>query len=80
MDWAAFKPLGRWEKIGVGLFVLLFVVFGGLVEQKSAFLTCRMGDLDVSLRAAWAAAMMPIFTPSPATTTGIISIRRCTRS
>jgi hypothetical protein len=50
----ACKPLGRWEKIGIGVVVLLFVVFGGLVEQRSAFLERRMGDLDVFLRAAWA--------------------------
>jgi hypothetical protein len=54
MDGAAFKPLGNSEKIGVALFFLMLVVFGGLVEQRSAFLTRRMGDLDVFLRAAWA--------------------------
>jgi alpha-1,2-mannosyltransferase len=53
-DASALRPLGRWEKIGVGLILLMFVVFGAIVEQRSAFLSRRMGDLDVFLRAAWA--------------------------
>src|SRR5262249_33720576 len=54
MDGDATKPLGRWGKIGVIAFFLLLAGFGAHVEQKSAFLTRRMGDLDVFLRAAWA--------------------------
>ena len=54
MDSSAMKPLGRWGKIGVGLFALLFIVLGGVVENRSAFMERRMGDLDVFLRAAWA--------------------------
>lgn len=48
------EPLSRWGKIGVVLFFLLLLGFGAHVEQKSAFLTRRMGDLDVFLRASWA--------------------------
>jgi len=54
MDETATKPLGRLGKIGIVLFVLFLLGFGAHVEQKSAFLTRRMGDLDVFLRAAWA--------------------------
>ena len=54
MDGSAIKPLGRWERCGLSLFVLLLCALGGLVEYRSAFLTRRMGDLDVFLRAAWA--------------------------
>src|SRR5262245_49589359 len=40
----------------IGIFVLLtgFLVFGVLVEIRSAFLKRRMTDLDIYLRAAWA--------------------------
>ncbi len=51
---AAFDPLQRWEKVCVGLLLASAVVFGGLVENKSAFLNRRMGDLGCYLRAAWA--------------------------
>jgi hypothetical protein len=44
----------RWTVIGIGLWLLLVVVFGALVEYRSAFLKRRMTDLDVYLRAAWA--------------------------
>jgi alpha-1,2-mannosyltransferase len=54
MELRAQAPLGKAGKIGLAAFVLLLIVFGGLVEQRSAFLTRRMGDLDVFLRAAWA--------------------------
>ena len=54
MDCPAIKPLTRWEKAGLALFALVFVALGGMVEYRSAFLTRRMGDLDVFLRAAWA--------------------------
>ena len=54
MEWSAYKPLSRGQRVGVWLFALVLVVLGLLVEQKSAFLSRRMGDLDVFLRAAWA--------------------------
>jgi hypothetical protein len=54
MDGSATKPLSRWEKIGIALFVVFLLGFGVHVEQRSAFLERRMGDLDVFLRAAWA--------------------------
>src|ERR1017187_3805387 len=54
MEGEATQPLGRWGKVGLVLFFLLLMGFGAHVEQKSAFLTRRMGDLDVFLRAAWA--------------------------
>jgi hypothetical protein len=34
--------------------LLAFIVFGGIVEMRSAFLKGRMCDLDVYLRGAWA--------------------------
>jgi hypothetical protein len=54
MDTQALAPLGRKEKLGLAAFAVFLLAFGGLVEQRSAFLTRRMGDLDVFLRAAWA--------------------------
>ena len=54
MDGEATKPLRRVGKIGVALFFVLLILFGAHVEQRSAFLSRRMGDLDVFLRAAWA--------------------------
>ncbi len=49
-------PLGlaRWEKAGLVLLIAFFVLFGVSVEYRSAFLTRRMTDLGVYLRAAWA--------------------------
>ena len=58
MDAAATKPLGRWEKVGLALFFVILLALGGMVEYRSAFLTRRMGDLDVFLRAAWAVRIM----------------------
>jgi hypothetical protein len=49
--WA--RPLG-YERLGIWLFFGCVVVFGAIVEMRSAFLTSRMTDLDVYLRAAWA--------------------------
>jgi alpha-1,2-mannosyltransferase len=54
MDGSATQPLNRWERIGITLFVICLLAFGAHVEQRSAFLERRMGDLDVFLRAAWA--------------------------
>jgi hypothetical protein len=47
-------PLTRWEVWGLVAIGIAFVVFGDLVEMRSAFLSKRMGDLDCYLRAAWA--------------------------
>ena len=54
MEETATKPLSRFGKGLVALFFIFLVAFGAHVEQRSAFLTRRMGDLDVFLRAAWA--------------------------
>jgi hypothetical protein len=55
MTWtgAAERP-AKWEWGVLALLVLLAVVFGGLVEMRSAFLTRRMTDLPCYLRGAWA--------------------------
>ena len=42
------------ERKGIALFFLTALIFGGIVEMRSAFLQYRMTDLDVYLRAAWA--------------------------
>jgi alpha-1,2-mannosyltransferase len=44
----------RWERWAVALVLVVLVVFGCLVEYRSAFLSRRMGDLGCYLRAAWA--------------------------
>jgi hypothetical protein len=46
--------LKTWERIGIILFFIGLVGFGGLVEMRSAFLRRHMTDLGVYLRAAWA--------------------------
>lgn len=46
--------LNRWEKVGLIALAVAAVLFGVLVEIRSALLTRRMTDLDVYLRAAWA--------------------------
>jgi hypothetical protein len=46
--------LSRWEKSGLVFLALVLVVFGGFVVVRSAFLSQRLGDLGVYLRAAWA--------------------------
>jgi hypothetical protein len=43
-----------WGRCGVALVLAGLVVFGGVVEFRSAFLKRRMGDLEVFLRAGWA--------------------------
>ncbi len=47
-------PLSRWERRGLIALAVLALLFGCLVEFRSAFLKRRMTDLDVYLRAAWA--------------------------
>ena len=55
------QPLRRWERGAVALLFTALVLFGVLVEKRSAFMTkregrasSRMGDLGCYLRAAWA--------------------------
>src|SRR5262245_4334656 len=48
------EPLRLWERRGLWLLLLLIVAFSGLVLYRSAYLSRRMGDLGVYLRAAWA--------------------------
>lgn len=47
-------PLTRGERRGLILAGIALVVFGTVVELRTAFLQRRMGDLGVFLRAAWA--------------------------
>jgi len=49
-----FEPLLPWERRGLWVLVGFFVVFGVLVEYRSAFLKRRMTDLNCYLRASWA--------------------------
>jgi hypothetical protein len=46
--------LSRTHRWLIAALFLAFVAFGGMVELRSAFLSRRMGDLGVYLRAAWA--------------------------
>lgn len=46
--------LSRGERWALALLAAALLVFGALVEVRSAFLHRRMGDLEVFLRAAWA--------------------------
>jgi alpha-1,2-mannosyltransferase len=48
------SSLTQVERGGLWLLFVVFVVFGGVVELRSAFLRRRMGDLEVFLRTAWA--------------------------
>lgn len=47
-------PLTKWQRALVAAFLLGFALFGVAVEVRSAFLSRRMGDLGVYLRAGWA--------------------------
>ncbi|HEV3203974.1 MAG TPA: glycosyltransferase family 87 protein [Gemmataceae bacterium] len=49
-----FTGLSPWERRGLIALVLVFLVFGLVVEKRSAFMQRRMTDLGVYLRAAWA--------------------------
>ncbi len=53
-------PPCRGERLALLGFVAVFVVFGALVEYRSAFQRTRKGDLDVFLRAAGPSAPTPI--------------------
>lgn len=46
--------LTPWQRRGLWALLAGFMLFGGLVELRSAFLKRRMTDLGVYLRAAWA--------------------------
>jgi hypothetical protein len=48
------RRLGRWERIAVVGFLLLFMPLGFMVVKRAAFMDRRMGDLGCYLRAAWA--------------------------
>src|SRR5438874_4947304 len=48
------QPVRRWERWALSFLFVAIVVFGALVENKSAFMERRMGDLGCYLRAAWA--------------------------
>jgi alpha-1,2-mannosyltransferase len=50
-----FEGPTRLERIGLVALFAAAIIFGPLVELRSAFLTHRRTDLDVFLRAAWAA-------------------------
>ncbi len=47
-------PLSKWERRGLVILLLATVLFGCLVEKRSAFMMRRMTDLDAYLRAGWA--------------------------
>jgi hypothetical protein len=48
------EPLRRGERLALIAFVVVLVVFGVIVEHRSAFQHTRKGDLNVFLRAGWA--------------------------
>jgi alpha-1,2-mannosyltransferase len=49
------EPLNRFDRLGLLVLVVVFIVFGGIVQTRSAFLPRRLGDWNVFARAAWAA-------------------------
>ncbi len=49
-----FRGLRRWHRLALGALALAVVVFGVVVEVRSAFLRRPMTDFQVYLRAAWA--------------------------
>ncbi len=49
-----FRPLSRWERRGLILLLVLFVLHSLIVGYRSTQLTRRMTDLDAFLRGAWA--------------------------
>lgn len=48
------RPLGRHERWAVVLLLVGFLLYGLAVEKRSAYMSRRMGDLGVYLRAGWA--------------------------
>lgn len=55
MQNTATRMPSRLEWASLAFLVVLVIVFGGLVELRSAFLSRRMGDLTCYLRPAWGA-------------------------
>jgi hypothetical protein len=58
-NYAAIRPfrlsgLRPWQRFGLAVALILVLLFGVLVELRSAYLKRRMGDLGVFLRTAWA--------------------------
>jgi hypothetical protein len=51
---AHLSPLRWWDWLGLSILFVVVVLFGYLVERRSAFQARPMTDLDVYLRAAWA--------------------------
>jgi hypothetical protein len=49
-----FRGLARWERRGLVALAVLVILFGLVVEKRSAFMQRRMTDLGVYLRVAWA--------------------------
>jgi len=49
------ERLGRLDRISLASLAIAFLVFGGLVQIRSALLPRRLGDWNVFARAAWAA-------------------------
>lgn len=49
-----YEPLATWQRRGLWALLAAFILFGGVVELRSAFLKRRMTDMGVYLRAAWA--------------------------
>ena len=50
----ATNRLSSWERAGLYCLVAVVLIFGAVVELRSAFLHRRMGDAGVFFRAAWA--------------------------
>lgn len=48
------SQLSRWERGLLCLLLLVVIAWGGYTELRSAFLSRRMGDVGVFLRAGWA--------------------------
>ncbi len=71
------RPLSRLERVFLYSLLALVIVFGGMVEMRSAFLSRRMGDLGCYLRPAWAAWVGEDISPSGShisrTTMGVVS-------
>lgn len=53
MEYAT-APLSRWGRLHLWGMLVLIAAFGAVVEMRSAFLTRRMSDLTVFIRAGWA--------------------------
>ena len=47
------RPLAKYERIGIWALLAVFIILGGIVENRSVFLKKRMTDADDFFRAAW---------------------------